>query len=216
MSDSATPFGNISIGQRDQVAVANGLFDALSPAGLYGLDKFNSSGLTLALFGGKISIAGVITTIAAYSGSLTASATNYVQASKSTGAVLVNSTGYVAGYWPIGRAVTDTLGMTTWYDDRFTGSFQPAPLLAKTLPSDANYTLTFAEWQNAIINISGTLTATRNIYMPLSPQQWTVYNGTGQSLQFIGATGTGVTVATLKRAIIYADGTNIVRVTADA
>jgi hypothetical protein len=34
-------------------------------------------------------------------------------------------------------------------------------------------------------------------------------------LRFIGATGTGITVATLKHAIVRSDGTNIVRVTAD-
>jgi len=51
----------------------------------------------------------------------------------------------------------------------------------------------------------------------LKPRQWTVFNNTagGFGLQFIGATGTGITVAAGKRAILYADGTNIVRVTAD-
>jgi hypothetical protein len=37
----------------------------------------------------------------------------------------------------------------------------------------------------------------------------------GFNLRFIGATGTGVTVAAGKRAMIYADGTNVVRVTPD-
>jgi hypothetical protein len=53
--------------------------------------------------------------------------------------------------------------------------------------------------------------------MPLAAQQWTVFNGTtgGFGVQFIGATGTGITVAAGKRAIVYSDGTNVVRVTAD-
>jgi hypothetical protein len=37
----------------------------------------------------------------------------------------------------------------------------------------------------------------------------------GFGVQVIGATGTGITVADGKRAIVYADGTNVVRVTAD-
>jgi hypothetical protein len=37
----------------------------------------------------------------------------------------------------------------------------------------------------------------------------------GHGVQVIGATGTGVTIADGKRAIVYADGTNVVRVTAD-
>ena len=83
---------------------------------------------------------------------------------------------------------------------------------------DANTTLTQAEARNNIIELTGTLTAARNIVLPLAVRQYTVFNGTtgGFGLQFIGASGTGITVAAGKRAIVYADGTNIVRVTADA
>jgi predicted flavoprotein YhiN len=51
----------------------------------------------------------------------------------------------------------------------------------------------------------------------LAPQIWVVDNSTtgGQSLQFIGATGTGVTVANARRAVIFSDGTNIVRASPD-
>lgn len=60
--------------------------------------------------------------------------------------------------------------------------------------------------------------AARNIVLPLAVRQYTVFNGStgGFGLQFIGASGTGITVAAGKRAIVYADGTNIVRVTPDA
>lgn len=214
MSDSASPFGTISLGQTDQVLSANNLFNAVSPASIYGLDEFTSSGITLGLFGGKISINGVITTVAASSLTLTISTTNYIQADPATGTAYVN-TSYSPGFWPIGRAVTDTAGMTNWYDDRYTSGMAPQGTLTKTLPSDANYSLTAAEARNNTLEIAGTLTATRNIYLPHSKQQWTVYNGTGQSLQFIGASGTGITVATLKHAIVRSNGTNIVRVTAD-
>jgi hypothetical protein len=83
--------------------------------------------------------------------------------------------------------------------------------------SDANATLTFAEIRNQILEFTGTLTAQRNIVLPLTPRQWTVFNNTtgGFGLQFIGATGTGIVVAAGKRAIVYSDGTNVVRVTAD-
>ena len=83
---------------------------------------------------------------------------------------------------------------------------------------DANTTLTAAQARNAILEFTGTLTAARNIVLPLPVQQWTVFNNTtgGFGLQFIGATGTGVTVAAGRRAIVYSDGTNVVRVTADS
>lgn len=216
MSDTASPFGTIANGQIDQVSLANALFNSLSVAALYGLDEFNSAGLVVALFGGKVSIAGTITTIAAQNVTVTASATNYIQANPSTGTISSNTSGYSVGFWQIGRAVAGTATMT-WYDDRFSGGFAFYPLLVKTLPSDANYSLTASEARASILNISGTISAARNIYVPLISQQWTVFNNTtgGFGLQFIGASGTGITVAATKRAIIYADGTNIVRVTAD-
>src|SRR5574343_1889932 len=110
MSDTSTPYGTIALGQVDQVLVANSLFDALSPAALYGLDKFNSSGVTLGLFGGKVLINGVLTVISQASLTLTASTTNYIQAPTTTGVPAVN-TSYTPGYWQIGRAVTDANGL---------------------------------------------------------------------------------------------------------
>lgn len=84
--------------------------------------------------------------------------------------------------------------------------------------SDANTTLTAAEAREEILQITGTLTAQRDVVVPLDAgKEWTVYNGTtgGFGIQIIGATGTGVVVGAGKRAIVYSDGTNVVRVTAD-
>lgn len=91
--------------------------------------------------------------------------------------------------------------------------------IVRQIPSDANYTAVQADYQAKIMEFTSvTLTGTRDVVVPLnSGYQWTVFNNTtgAQSLQFIGISGTGVTVANGKRAIIYADGTNIVRVTPD-
>lgn len=92
--------------------------------------------------------------------------------------------------------------------------------IVRQLTADANYTAVQSDYQATIMEFTSSvpLTGTRDIVVPLvSGYQWTVFNNTtgGQSLQFIGATGTGITVANAKRAILYADGTNIVRVTAD-
>lgn len=79
--------------------------------------------------------------------------------------------------------------------------------------SDANKTLLPAEYDGLIIDISaGVVTATRNLVFPLlDGTPWIVRNRTAQSIQCIGATGTGVTIATVKAAPIYADGVNINR-----
>jgi hypothetical protein len=109
------------------------------------------------------------------------------------------------GYWMSGTGRVQSISNTR---------------IVRQLTSDANYTAVQSDYQAKILEITSSvsLTATRNIVVPIiSGYQWTVFNNTtgAQSIQFIGATGTGVTIANGKRAIIYADGTNIVRVTPD-
>ena len=92
--------------------------------------------------------------------------------------------------------------------------------IVRAIPTDANYTAVQSDYQATIMEFTSSvsLTATRNVVVPIvSTYQWTVFNNTtgAQSLQFIGVTGTGITVANGKRAILYTDGTNVVRVTAD-
>lgn len=217
MADSQYPFGTISQSGASQDIKANSLFDAVSPASVYGLNVVTTSGLTLGLHGGKILLSGVITTIAAQTLALTVSTTNYVEAHPDTGAVSKNTTAFTAGYLPIAVVTTNTTGIvpTTGFVDSRTLAMATNATLAKAL-SDANATLTQPEAVNSTLTFSGTLTATRDIVIPLvGKRQWTVYNGTGQSLRFIGPTGTGVTVVTLKHAGVRSDGTNIVRWMAD-
>lgn len=217
MSDSTTPFGTIAIGQGDQATKANALFDASSPVAIYAKKYATTSGLTLGYHGGKISVNGVVTTISDGTIVLGASTTNYVEVNPTTGAISKNTTAYTPGYWRIGRAVTGTASITTWYDDRFLNFAKQTWLLIKAFPSDANYTLTQPEAEADVISISaGTITTTRDFIVPISfPKLWTVINKTAQSVRIIGATGTGITIATLKTAIVMADGTNVVRITAD-
>jgi hypothetical protein len=83
--------------------------------------------------------------------------------------------------------------------------------------SDANKTLLNTEYDAPIIDIAaGVVTATRNLVFPLTDGAiWFVRNRTAQSIQCIGASGTGTTIATLKAAWVYCDGTNISRMSAD-
>lgn len=89
--------------------------------------------------------------------------------------------------------------------------------LVKAYPSDANYTASAAEAACPWIEISaGTVTAGRNFVLPLNAGSiFHVYNVSGQTITFIGTSGTGVAVATGKRAICGCDGTNFVRFSAD-
>lgn len=215
MSNSTITFDALIQSQSAKEITANAMLDAVSPASLYGRRQSTSSCLTWGYYGGNMLINGVLTQIANGTLSLTASTTNYVQALPASGAVSSNTTGFTAGSIPLYTIITGASTVTSYTDHRlatpeFTGR------LAKTM-GDANTTLTQAEARNNIIELTGTLTAARNIVLPLAVRQYTVFNGTtgGFGLQFIGATGAGITVAAGKRAIVYADGTNIVRVTAD-
>lgn len=202
-------------GSISQEVKANGLFSALSPAGLYGIKDSATSGINLGLYGGIVYINGVKTSVSDSSTVLSVSTTNYVEANPSTGAVTKNTSGWTPGLWPLYTVVTGATTITSYVDYRM-AQLPVTGLLQKAFPSDANYTATQAEAVNDIIQITaGVVTATRDFILPLLPKVWIVYNATAQSVRFIGATGTGITVATTKRATIYADGTNIVRVTAD-
>lgn len=217
MSDSTTQLDVLTTGQAQKEVTANALFDAASPAMLFGRRASTTAALTWGHYGGDMLVDGVLTTIANGTVALTASATNYLEATRA-GVVSKNTTGFTAGQIPLYEVVTDTSAVTSYTDRR--AWVQPAHVagrLAKSM-TDANTTLTAAEARNQILEFTGTLTAQRDIVVPLAAQQWTVFNNTtgGFGLQFIGATGTGIVVAATKRAIVYADGTNVVRVTADA
>ena len=117
--------------------------------------------------------------------------------------------------WPLYSVATGPANVTGYTDYRLQ-AYQVCGKPAKGM-TDANAILTRAEAENNILEFTGALTVQRNITVPLGARQWIVFNNTtgGVGLQFIGATGTGVVVAMGKRAIVYADGTNVVRVTAD-
>lgn len=215
MSNSTITYDAISQSQASKEATANAMFDALSPASLYGRRQSTTSGLTWGYYGGNVLVNGVLTQIANATIALTASATNYLEAEPTTGAVSKNTTGFTAGRTPLYTIVTGTATVTSYTDHRIAVP-DVTGRLVKAMP-DANTTLTFAEIRNQILEFTGTLTLQRNIVLPLTPRQWTVFNNTtgGFGLQFIGATGTGIVVAAGKRAIVYSDGTNVVRVTGD-
>lgn len=215
MSNSTITYDAISQSQASKEITANAMFDALSPASLYGRRQSTTSGLTWGYYGGNVLVIGVLTQIANATIALTASATNYLEAEPTTGAVSKNTTGFTAGLTPLYTIVTGTATVTSYTDHRIAVP-DVTGRLVKAMP-DANTTLTFAEIRNQILEFTGTLTLQRNIVLPLTPRQWTVFNNTtgGFGLQFIGATGSGIVVAAGKRAIVYADGTNVVRVTGD-
>ncbi|MFO0070005.1 MAG: hypothetical protein ACK529_07555 [Alphaproteobacteria bacterium] len=222
MADSSGSSGVpdfIAEGQSQKEVTANGYFDASSPSILFGRRASTTGLLTWGFYGGEMLVDGVLTAIGNSSFALTASATNFVEATRA-GSVSGNTTGFTAGRIPLYEVVTNATTVTSYTDRRaWVQPLHVAGLLSRSMTADANITLTAAEARNQVLRFTSTvsLTTTRDVIVPLAPQIWTVSNETNgaQSLRFIGLSGTGITVANARRAIIFSDGTNIVRATAD-
>lgn len=94
-----------------------------------------------------------------------------------------------------------------------TGTAPQYGYASPSMSSDANYTLTSSEVCHGNLKmVSGVaLTATRSVFAPLTTgARYMVTNLTsgGQSITFIGATGTGVAIANGATKAVYTDGTN--------
>jgi hypothetical protein len=83
--------------------------------------------------------------------------------------------------------------------------------------ADANVTLTnlngtFDQARNAVIELSGTNSAVRDVIPPVVEKLYTVFNNTtgGYSIRVIGSSGTGVTIPNGVTAIVYCNGTNFI------
>lgn len=80
---------------------------------------------------------------------------------------------------------------------------------------DANYTLTnfngvTNEARNAVLVVTGTNNAVRDLIPPVVEKLYTVVNNTtgGFAIRVIGATGTGVNIPNGATCLVYCDGTN--------
>jgi hypothetical protein len=83
--------------------------------------------------------------------------------------------------------------------------------------ADANYTLTnfngiTNEARNAVLVVTGTNNAVRDLIPPVVKKMYTIVNNTtgGYAIRVIGASGTGVNIPNGTTCLIYCDGTNFV------
>ena len=111
-----------------------------------------------------------------------------------------------AGLW--GQTTNTNLG--TLLEQAITG-------VTSITMSDANYTLTSFngvsdEARNAVLVVSGTNAAVRDLIPPVVKKLYTIVNNTtgGYAIRVIGASGTGVNVPNGATCLVYCDGTNFV------
>ncbi len=215
MSSSTSKFDQLSTSQAGKEVRINQLVDSVSPAALGGRRESTTTGLTWGYYGGQILVNGTPTDIANGTVTLTGSATNYVQLTQA-GAIVVGTT-RDPRYAPLYTVVTTVSGVTSYTDERDAASLERLAYgIATQAMADANQTITQAMALCDTLVTTGALTGTRNLVVPLVRRQWTVRNNcTGGSIQVIGASGTGITIATVKVAVVECDGTNVLRVTAD-
>lgn len=170
-SGTSPQLDNISSAQAQKEVTANAVFDAASPAVIYGRRASTSAALTWGFYGGYVNINGTMTAVTNGTIALTASQTNYVQANPVTGVVSTNITAFTAGYIKLYTIVTGTATVTSYTDWRSFAFANNVPVdtvnaTAKTTPVDADLVpLIDSAASNALkslswANIKATLLAT--------------------------------------------------------
>lgn len=115
MANSSTTLDLIASSQAQKEVTANALFDAASPAMLFGRRASACTGLVWGYYGGALLVDGEPEAIANGTITLDASETNYVEAD-SDGVVSSNTTEFSAGAIPLYVVVTGS-GAVTGYSD---------------------------------------------------------------------------------------------------
>lgn len=107
MANSTSNLSLIMAGQSQKEVTANALFDAASPATIFGRKADATSALTWAFYGGAFRKAdGSFVILLNDSVTLSADATNYLEADPADGSVSVNTAAFTTGQIPLYEIVT--------------------------------------------------------------------------------------------------------------
>lgn len=216
MSSSSSLFDQLASNQAGKEIRINQLLDSVSPAAFGGRRESTTTGLTWGFYGGEFMVNGVPTQIANGTVALAASSDNYVGLTQA--GVLANSVGSRnAAHAPLYKVTTGSGGVTSYTDERDPASLaRLAHGSATQALTTANVTLTQAQALCDTIVVTGTLTAQRDLIVPLLRRRWMIrHTGSSFGARVIGASGTGIVVAAGMTAIVECDGTNVFRITAD-
>lgn len=108
---------SISESSANKTTLINEALEALEPASLFGMRTSTTNLLTWGYYGGHMIVGTTLTTIAAGTIALTASATNYIESNQS-GTISTNTTSFTAGSIPLYQVTTNTTGITGITDKR--------------------------------------------------------------------------------------------------
>lgn len=215
MSNSTITFDPIVQSQSSKEVTANAMFDALSPAGLFGRRASTSMGLTWGYYGGTILVDGTPTQIANGTLAMTASSTQYIEATRA-GVVSSNSTGFTPGSSPLYTIVVGASTVTSYTDHRAWVTPPHITSTASVAVTASDVTLTAAQARCRYLITTGVLTGNRSVIVPNDWKGAVYCNNTGAfTTTFKTSAGSGIVVAQTKRAQLLADGTDVVRISAD-
>lgn len=218
MADSTSNIDAILQSQASKEVTANQFFDAASRATDMRRRGSTCSGLTWGFYGTPRWYVNATAVVKAnVTISLTASSTRYLAADRAL-AVTDNATAFPPEKLALHKIVTGTATVTSYedhYDPHHVNRFLYGRFVLAM--ANANKTLTYEQAMCDSMELTGALTALRDVVVPAVPRDYKVFaNVTGGfGIRVIGPTGTGVTIADGKRAIVEFDGTNVVRITAD-
>lgn len=218
MSNSSTYLDVISESQAGKATTANALFDATSPASFGGRRASACSGLTWGYYGGDFNKSdGSILDVPNGTLTLAANSTNRVYVTNSGGiATLPGSTAASDELYMLYSVATGPSTVTSYHDNRFCYSPPWHFSRASIDVASGDGTLSGPHRRCKYLTITGALSANRNV---ITPNEWqgVVYNNTTNAYTVTVKTsaGTGIVVGQGKRCMLLADGTNVVRITAD-
>ena len=217
MASSTSNLDLLVQSQASKEVTANELWNSMSVGALFGR-RSSSNLLVWNYYGGPMQVDGALTVIAngTVAGGLTASTTNYIEATRA-GVVSKNTTAFTPGSIPLYTAVTNATTVTSYTDYRAWA--QPLHVTSKISVSvtAADVNLTAAQAACRYLTTTGVLTGNRAVIVPNDWEGIVHCNNTGAfTTTFKTSGGAGIVVAQTKRAHLFADGTDVVRITADA
>lgn len=111
----------------------------------------------------------------------------------------------------IDSGVADKTSIANTAFDDFDSALAGHDATTWTFPSDAHFTPTAADCLRALsfVIVTGSLASAKDLIVPSNPKLYFVYNSTVYTVTVKVTGQTGVAVTTLKRAILYCDGTDV-------
>lgn len=211
----------------------NSLIDALETFGVTligrgivsGLVLSISSGLTVAISDGVLNSRSVVSLTGITSFVCAPSVTQYLWIDESGTVTSTSTTTYPGGNVVcLGKVVTgaSTITSITEHNREWIGvplqSAQQIGGYTSIAVASSNITLTEAQYQNRVIEFTGTLGANIEVYVPPTPGcEWTFLDSsTGAfTITIKVLAGTGIALAHTKTCKLWTNGVNVYRTTAD-